>query len=65
MHSGLAAYVYIKMMLSNGNTPGTISSQAQWWAQHYHEGGGVVSEFMDRVEKINYYPSKLKLLAKC
>ena len=58
MHSGLAAYVYVKIMFLNRVIPGTISEQAQWWAQHYHEGVGVTSQFVDAANDIVYNPSK-------
>ena len=56
MHSGLAAFVYIKMKFPNGNIPGTVAAQAQWWAQHYHEGGGVVAEFVTKANEMGLNP---------
>ena len=51
MHSGLAAFVYIKMKLLEVGILGTVEDQARWWAQQYHQGGGVVQDFVDIATK--------------
>lgn len=51
MHSGLAAYVYIKMKLSNVDVPISVEDQARWWAQQYHQGGGIALDYIDAVLK--------------
>ena len=46
MHSGLAAFLYIKIKFLDRTIPGSLTEQAQWWADEYHEGGGMAEDFV-------------------